>query len=90
MHEGQMHDPVMRDMEAFLKSSQETVTGRVFVELHPYRFVIIGIESEHDLMSNKFGSYGEMNEGYTGDDVKGFSKIFGNQTIIWHKVNGKG
>lgn len=90
MHEGQMHDPVMRDMEAFLQSSQETVSGRVFIELHPYRFVILGIESEHDLMSNKFGSYGEMNKGYTGDDVKGFSKIFGNQTIIWHKVNNKG
>ena len=89
MHEGQMHDPVMRDMEAFLQSSQETVSGRVFVELHPHRFVILGIESEHDLMSNKFGSYGEMNKGYTGDDVKGFSKIFGNQTIIWHKVNNK-
>lgn len=90
MHEGQMHDPVMRDMEAFLQSAQETVTGRVFVELHPHHFIILGIESDHDLMSNKFGSYGEMNEGYTGDDVKGFSKIFGNQTIIWHKVNSKG
>jgi len=90
MHEGQMHDPVMRDIEAFLSSAQETVTGRVIVELHPYRFVIVGIESAHDLMNNKFGSYGEMNEGYTGDDVKGFSKIFGNQTIIWHKVNNKG
>jgi argininosuccinate synthase len=89
MHEGQMHDPVMRDMEAFLQSSQETVTGRVIVELHPHRFVIIGVESDHDLMSNKFGSYGEMNKGYTGDDVKGFSKIFGNQTIIWHKVKKK-
>ena len=87
MHEGQMHDPVMRDIEAFLDSSQETVTGRVIVELHPYRFIVVGIESEHDLMSTKFGSYGEMNEGYTGDDVKGFAKIFGNQTIIWHKVN---
>ncbi|MBE8713502.1 argininosuccinate synthase [Sphingobacterium hungaricum] len=90
MHEGQMHDPVMRDIEAFLQSSQATVSGRVFVELHPYRFVILGIESDHDLMSSKFGSYGEMNEGYTGDDVKGFSKIFGNQVSIWHKVNGSG
>ncbi|MFZ4863057.1 argininosuccinate synthase [Sphingobacterium sp. Mn56C] len=89
MHEGQMHDPVMRDIEAFLSSAQETVTGRVIVELHPYRFVIIGVESAHDLMNTAFGSYGEMNEGYTGDDVKGFSKIFGNQTIIWHKVNSQ-
>ena len=89
MHEGQMHDPVMRDIEAFLGSAQATVSGRVIVELHPHRFVIIGVESDHDLMNNKFGSYGEMNEGYTGDDVKGFSKIFGNQVGIWFKVNGQ-
>lgn len=87
MHEGQFHDPVMRDIEAFLQSSQETVSGKVFVELHPYRFHIIGIESNHDLMSNKFGSYGEMNNAWSGEDVKGFSKIFGNQVMIWHKVN---
>jgi argininosuccinate synthase len=87
MHEGQFHDPIMRDIEAFLQSTQKTVSGKVFVQLLPYRFVILGIESEHDLMSSKFGSYGEMNEGYTGDDVKGFSKIFGNQVSIWHKVN---
>jgi argininosuccinate synthase len=87
MHEGQFHDPIMRDIEAFLLSSQETVSGKVFVELNPYRFNIIGIESKHDLMSSKFGSYGEMNNTWTGEDVKGFSKIFGNQVMIWHKVN---
>lgn len=87
MHEGQLHDPVMRDIEAFLERSQQTVTGKVFVELNPYRFTVIGIESPHDLMSNKFGSYGEMNNTWSGDDVKGFSKIFGNQVSIWHKVN---
>lgn len=89
MHEGQMHDPVMRDIEAFLTSSQSTVNGRVYIELNPYRFTILGIDSPNDLMSNKFGTYGEMNNGWTGDDVKGFSKIFGNQTLIWHKVNAK-
>ncbi len=87
LHEGQFHDPVMRNIEAFLTDSQESVSGKVFVELHPYRFQIIGIESENDLMSNKFGSYGEMNNAWSGEDVKGFSKIFGNQVIIWHKVN---
>ncbi|MBP3941978.1 argininosuccinate synthase [Sphingobacteriaceae bacterium WQ 2009] len=89
MHEGQMHDPVMRDIEAFLASSQETVNGRVYVELNPYRFTVIGIDSDNDLMSNKFGTYGEENKSWSGEDVKGFSKIFGNQTIIWHKVNQK-
>ncbi len=87
LHEGQFHDPVMRDMEAFLLNTQKTVTGRVFVQLNPYRFQIIGIESDHDLMSAKFGSYGEMNNSWTGEDVKGFSKIFGNQVMIYHKVN---
>ncbi len=88
MHEGQILDPVMRDIEAFLQHSQETVTGDVFVQLHPYRFQVIGIESKHDLMSAKFGRYGEMNSGWSGQDVRGFSKIFGNQTAIWKAVNG--
>lgn len=89
LHEGQFHDPVMRNMEAFLSDTQETVSGKVFVKLLPHRFQIVGIESEHDLMSNKFGSYGEMNNSWSGEDVKGFSKIFGNQTMIYHRVNEK-
>jgi len=86
MHEGQILDPVMRDIEAFLENSQQNVTGNVFVQLMPYRFQIIGIESKYDLMSSKFGKYGEMNMGFTGEDVRGFSKIFGNQTSIWNAV----
>jgi len=89
LHEGQFHDPIMRNIEAFLSDTQKTVSGKVFVKLHPYRFEIIGIQSENDLMSNKFGSYGEMNNSWSGEDVKGFSKIFGNQTMIWHRVHDK-
>lgn len=86
LHEGQIMDPVMRDIEAYLENAQQTVTGDVFVQLMPYRFQVIGIESPYDLMSSKFGKYGEMNTGFTGDDVRGFSKIFGNQTSIWTAV----
>jgi len=86
LHEGQILDPVMRDIEAFLQSSQQNVTGDVFVLLQPYRFQIIGIESKYDLMSSKFGKYGEMNNGWSGEDVRGFSKIFGNQTGMYHQV----
>lgn len=86
MHEGQILDPVMRDIEAFFINSQQNVTGTVFVQLHPYRFQIIGIESAYDLMSSRFGKYGEMNNGWSGEDVRGFSKIFGNQTMIYHQV----
>lgn len=90
LHEGQMLDPTMRNIEKFLEDSQATVSGKVFVTLEPYRFTVTGIESEHDLMSSRFGSYGEMNSGWTGDDVKGFAKIFGNQTAIFHKINEAG
>lgn len=87
LHEGQILDPVMRDIEAFLENSQQNVTGDVFVQLLPYRFQIIGIDSPHDLMNSRFGKYGEMNTGFTGEDVRGFSKIFGNQVAIHHLVN---
>jgi len=87
LHEGQMLDPTMRNIEKFLEDSQNTVSGKVFVTLEPYRFIVTGIESKHDLMSSKFGSYGEMNSGWSGEDVKGFAKIFGNQTAIFHKIN---
>jgi len=86
LHEGQILDPVMRDIETYLESSQRNVTGDVFVQLLPYRFQVIGIESKFDLMNSRFGKYGEMNTGFTGDDVRGFSKIFGNQTSIYHLV----
>ena len=87
LHEGQIMDPVMRDIEAFLQNSQHNVSGKVSVTLYPHRFVLNGIESDHDLMSDKFGKYGEMNNGWTGEDVRGFSKIFGNQNKIYHAVN---
>ena len=86
LHEGQILDPVMRDIEVFLENSQRNVTGDVFVQLMPYRFQVIGIESPYDLMSSAFGKYGEMNKGWSGDDVRGFSKIFGHQTMIYHQV----
>jgi len=86
LHEGHFLDPVMRNFETFLESTQAQVTGEVQVLLQPYRFTLLGITSNHDLMSAKFGTYGEMNSGYTGEDVKGFTRILGNQTAIFHKV----
>lgn len=86
LHDGLFYEPAMRDIEAFFTSSQEHVTGEVFIELQPYRFTLIGIESPYDLMQSKFGSYGEMNNAWSGDDVKGFAKILSNQIMIYNKV----
>jgi argininosuccinate synthase len=87
LHEGQYLDPVMRDIEAFLQSTQKTVNGTVYVTLHPYRFSLDGIESPNDLMDNSFGSYGEINLGWTADEAKGFIKISANANKIHQHVN---
>jgi argininosuccinate synthase len=89
LHEGQYLDPVMRNIEAFLESSQQNVSGDVVVTLKPYHFTLDGISSPHDLMNAKFGSYGEMNKGWTADEAKGFIKIIGNQNKIYHQVNSE-
>lgn len=87
LHEGQMMDPVMRNIEKFLADTQQTVSGEVYITLQPYRFTLTGIESPHDMMSSKFGSYGEMNKTWSAEDVKGFARIFGNQNSIFHAIN---
>ncbi len=87
VHEGQFLEPMMRDIEVFLDNTQKYVNGKVKIHLAPYRYYVIGIESNNDLMSSKFGSYGEMNNTWSGEDVKGFAKIFGNQTMIHRLVN---
>lgn len=86
LHKGQFIEPVMRNIETFLTDTQKHVTGKVFVYLAPHRFHIEGITSPYDLMSPVFGSYGEMNNAWSGEDVKGFSKIASNQNVIYEKI----
>lgn len=89
LHEALYLDPVMRNMETFLESTQATVNGKVFVALKPYRFELQGIQSPNDLMSSVFGKYGEESKAWTGEDVKGFTAILGNALKIYHTVNKK-
>lgn len=88
LHEGQFLDPVMRDVEAFLESSQGTVNGTVHVTLHPYRYTLNGVTSPNDLLGAGFGAYGEMNKGWSGADVRGFTKILSVPGRIRKSVNG--
>jgi argininosuccinate synthase len=87
LHEGQYLDPVMRDIEAFLDHSQSNVSGKVFVKIAANYFNIEGIESKYDLMSSGFGSYGELNLGWDGNDVRGFAKMLSNSSKIYKTVN---
>ena len=87
MHEGLFLDPIMRDFEAFLENSQQNVSGDVFITLQPYHFVLDGIVSKNDLMNTTFGSYGEENKGWSAEEVKGFIKIYSNQSIIFQNTH---
>ncbi len=87
MHEGNYLDAVMRNIEAFLEDTQKNVSGDVFVTLHPYRFSLDGIQSPKDLMNSDFGSYGEMNRGWTSEEAKGFIKIISNPGKIAQLTN---
>ena len=75
LHESEYLEPVMRDIEAMLESSQRNVTGVVEMALKPYCFEAVGVDSTNDLVKNKFGEYGEMQKGWTSEDAKGFIKV---------------
>ena len=89
LHEAQYLDPVMRDMEAFLQSTQQNVTGTVTIQLRPYHYTLVGVDSSFDLMKADFGEYGEVNKAWTADDAKGFTKVMAIPTKIFFNVQEK-
>lgn len=89
LHEAQYLEPVMRDIEKFLENSQQNVTGKVIIKLRPYSYTLVGVDSPFDLMKTDFGEYGEINRAWSADDVKGFTKILGNQMKIYYNVQAK-
>ena len=75
LHESQYLEPVMADIEAMLQSSQRNVNGEVTLELRPYTFQTVGVESPDDLVKNKLGEYGETAKAWSSEDAKGFIKV---------------
>jgi argininosuccinate synthase len=90
LHEAQYLEPVMRDMEAFLESTQQRVTGRTLLTLRPYGYTLVGVESDYDLMKSDFGVYGEEQKAWTADDVRGFTRILGNPMKLYYTPEEKG
>jgi argininosuccinate synthase len=87
VHEGQLLDPVCRDIEALLLSSQERVTGDVHVLLRPGSCFIEGVESPYSMMAASKGVYGEAVGEWTPTDALGFSKIVA-LTGVFHRRAG--
>ena len=84
LHESQYLEPVMRDIEAMLESSQRNVNGTVIVELRPLSMFMVGVDSPADLVKTKFGEYGEMQKGWTADDAKGFIKVLSTPLRVYY------
>lgn len=87
MHEAQYLEPVICNIETFLTDTQQFVTGEVEVELRPYHFAVLGCSSEYDLMSSRFGEYGESNKSFSGQDVVGFTKVTANPLKIYYTIH---
>jgi argininosuccinate synthase len=87
VHEAQFLEPVMRNLEDFLESSQKSVSGKVTIRLRPYHHIVTGITSKYDLMDADFAAYGEENRDWSAADVDGFTKLMANQQKIWHRKN---
>lgn len=84
LHESQYLEPVMRDIEAMLESSQRNVNGTVIVQLRPLSMFMVGVDSPDDLVKTKFGEYGEMQKGWTADDAKGFIKVLSTPLRVYY------
>ena len=75
LHESQYLEPVMRDIEAYLESSQRHVSGSVVLTVGPKWFECTGVDSPYDLVNSPLGEYGESQSGWTADDAKGFIRL---------------
>ncbi len=87
LHESQYLEPVMPDIEAMLTSSQRNVSGTAILELRPYGFQTVGVDSEYDLTKSKLGEYGEMQHGWTADDAKGFIKVSSTPLRVYYGMH---
>lgn len=76
IHEGQAYDPLVGDLQAFLTHSQQSVTGEVRLRLHPRTAAVLGVRSPYSLMNADAAAYGEANHLWSGDDARGFARVF--------------
>lgn len=84
LHESQYLEPVMRDIEAMLESSQRNVNGTVSLELRPWSFSTVGVDSPDDLVASKLGEYGESQKGWTAEEAKGFIKLLSTPLRVYY------
>ena len=86
LHEGLYFDPVMRDIEAMIDSSQRHVSGDVRVRLFKGHIQVEGCRSAYSLLDRRVGTYGEANRAWTGAEAAAFCRLYGLQSVLAHRV----
>jgi argininosuccinate synthase len=89
LHEGHYFDPTLRDIEAFLTSSQRRVTGESRIHLAPGRFLVVGTRSPFSMMDQTVATYGEENRLWTGEEARAFSRVTAIPELLAAKVGEK-
>ena len=88
VYEGFFHDPLKRDLEAFLASSQATVNGEVTLETSGGSVSAVAVESKH-LLAAKGATYAQAAD-WGVAEAEGFIKLFGMSSTLWAEVNRAG
>ncbi len=89
LHEGHYFDPSLRDIEAFITSSQDRVSGETRVRVAPGRFMVTGTRSPFSLMDHSVATYGEENRLWTGDEARAFARIGAIPELLSARVGAK-
>jgi argininosuccinate synthase len=82
VHEGLYFDPVTKDIEAFLASSQRAVNGTVVVRVVRGRVEVVSVDTASSLMGRMGAVYGEGSKAWTGEEARAFSKIYGMPQVL--------
>lgn len=88
VHEGLWFDPVRTDVETFLISSQRRVTGSVRLRLVRGRVEVVSIDSPASLLGRLGATYGEGSRAWTGEEARGFCKIYGVPSVLAARRDG--
>ena len=76
VYNGQWFTPIREALDAFVNSTQRTVTGSVRLKLYKGNILVAGRKSAHSLYREDLATFGEEAV-YNQKDAEGFINLFG-------------
>ena len=85
VYKGFFHEPLKRDLERFLASSQEFVTGTVILETSGGAVSAVSVESPHILKAK--GAVYAQSADWGAREAEGFIKLLGQSSTLSARIN---